>query len=690
MSGNSVSLPQVSWKVSNQYKHKKKPRSTANIGIPSPDLIVPKQASTDSLDANKLEIADAIVNGVNHDNYVGVLQHIAQLMADGSLTNIYPALPLIFNLNRLPYTLDNHFMIEPWFSSRLPGEFTLCTGRQVGKSMSNAAQSTAFAQIIPGLKILHLTPLYSQIHRFSTNYVKPFIEYSPIKAAMRKPDLTDAITQKNFTNGSILYFTFAFKDMTRTRGYDSYWNKYDEVQDMDPSFIPIINQTVSGAPANMRMIHSVGTPKTMENYLQKLLERSSWAEWHIKCPHCGYWNVPSVDCDLDAMIGPRIPRWIVSREKPGIVCANILRGSGKQCGKPLDVRTGLWVHRYPERRWSHQGYHVPQIILPQHCESDPGWNKLLSLREGGENMTQGQFYNEICGCSWDTGTRLVTLTDLKAACVLPTQVDRIDEAAKFVGERLASGYYARCVLGVDWGGGGAKETSFTTVAVCCLRNNGDVDVPFGYRSLNPHNHIREGTVINILRRKFHASHVCHDGCGSGPARETQMIMMGMPELCFVRVNYVRIGNGALMRYHKYDQLTGEKSHWVLDKARSLLYLCNYIRDGYIKFFRYDTTDQGKPGLIDDFLSLVEDKTRTDFGSDIYTVIRDDVRGPDDFTAATNYGSQYLWAEVAKKWPDYQKVRRSQRIGEVAKELINEIEKHSNLELYQSEAERSLG
>jgi hypothetical protein len=49
--------------------------------------------------------------------------------------------------------------------------------------------------------------------------------------------------------------------------------------------------------------------------------------------------------------------------------------------------------------------------------------------------------------------------------------------------------------------------------------------------------------------------------------------------------------------------TGENSGWNLDKARGLMWLISLIKNGFIKFFQYDTTESGKLGLVDDFLSL---------------------------------------------------------------------------------------
>jgi hypothetical protein len=674
-----IKLPYKTHQLSRARQFDQPPKR--RIIVKSPEVYTHKTYDLPPANDKLDEVVQALHKGVTHQNYVGVLQQISEMLHDGVLPTVTPLLPLILNLNRAPYTLDNHFQFEPLFSGRLSAHMTWVTARQTGKSMNSAAQSCVYARLIPGLKILHLTPLYSQIHRFSVNYVKPFIEYSPIKGDLVNTDCTSTVSQRNLRNNSILYFTFAFKDLLRTRGFDSWWNKYDEAQDFDPDFIPIINQTTSGAPGNMKMIFKTGTPKTLENNIQKSLDRSSSAEWHIKCPHCGHWNVPALDGDLDAMIGPRTPNYIITKERPGVVCAGMSLVNKQRCGKPLNVREGLWVRRYPDRHWQHAGYHIPQIILPQHCEHDHSWRDILAHREGADNMTQAQFYNEICGCSYDVGARLITLTELRQACTLPTETTKLREAAMYVKERMDNGTYYDVVLAVDWGGGGVKEVSFTVVAVVALRYDGTIDVPFAYRSLTPHLQQKEAKNIIYLRNLFGVSHIVHDGCGNGTSRETQLTMYGVPLAVFVRVNYCRIGNGHLMKYHPAKAKTGELGHWNLDKARSLSWLCEYIKHGFIHFFQYDTSDGAKPGLIDDFLSLIEDKTRTELGSDIYSIIRDKTRDePDDFTAAVNYGCQYFWGVVMKRYPEWSSMEISTHMHEISEELINEIEKYDSFEL----------
>ena len=542
-------------------------------------------------------------------------------------------------------------------------------------SMSGiAAPSVAFGLLIKNMRILTVTPLYEQVRRLSQNYVRPFIEQSPIRSLIVDPRCSSSILQRDLLTGSTLFFSYAFTSVTRVRGIACDAIFYDELDDFDSEYPPIINQCNSSAPRNKRFIRRFGTPKTTDTLMSQCWIQSSQAEWTIRCPHCGHWNVPSLDQDLDVMIGPKTPAWKVCKETPGIICAGKSKVNGKRCGKPLDTRQAMWVHAYPDRRFSSVGYHIPQIVLPQHCEDSAAWSKLLDYREGADNMTPAKFYNEICGIPYDGSSRLITLTDLKKACILPTETTKIKDAAAYVKRKLNEGVYTNVVLSVDWGGGGAKELSFTTMAVACLRYDGKIDIPFGYRSLTPHDHEREIAAILSMRKMFNCSMIVHDGEGSGSAREAQLSMCGVPRNVFCRMFYHRLGRGSVCKWVPGDSRTGERAGYNLDKSRGLMWTVSLIKNGYINFFKYDTVDGGKLGLIDDFLSLIEDKMATRFASDVYTIMRASSSAqPDDFSACVCYAVHFFYAHVLRgRYPQINYLANT-NITELNKDLVSLIE-----------------
>jgi hypothetical protein len=198
-------------------------------------------------------------------NFIEVVKQIFEQLKGQHLTNHHHMLPLLFNLNGKPLTLTDHFQMMPLFETTLPPDMTFKTGRQISKSMSNAVQSILFGFINPFHNILHVAPLYVHIERFSNDYVAPLLEHSPVRSCLIAKHTTKAMLQRALKNGSNLIFTFAFHDCTRVRGISANLLKYDEYQDLDPTFEPIINQTLAGR-IHEEPCHQSGESKPAGNY----------------------------------------------------------------------------------------------------------------------------------------------------------------------------------------------------------------------------------------------------------------------------------------------------------------------------------------------------------------------------------------------------------------------------------------
>jgi hypothetical protein len=150
-------------------------------------------------------------------------------------------------------------------------------------------------------------------------------------------------------------------------------------------------------------------------------------------------------------------------------------------------------------------------------------------------------------------------------------------------------------------------------------------------------------------------------------------MSGLPADATVRLRYVRIGKGDVMRWVGGDMRSGDRACWTLDKARGLVYTVAGIKNGYVNFFKYDRVEGGKLGLIDDFLSLIEDKQSSRFAGDIYTIIRSSTASqPDDFTSVVCFAYHYFYGAVMRQYPrmDYLK---GTNIKELSEDLIARIE-----------------
>jgi len=532
---------------------------------------------------------------------------------------LVPILGLL-NLKGRPYSLRDHFAMEPLFKLRLPRRMLFMCGRQISKSTSLAASGILRAACQPHLSTLVITPRFEQLRRLSSNYFAPFMTKSPIVNVMTDESCTKQVLQRTFSNGSSVFFSFAFLDCDRVRGLSCDWIDYDEVQDLDYEFLPIIHECMSAS--KLRMSLYSGTPKTLDNTIQALWEESSQAQWVIPCSLCGKWNMATVHEDLLKMIGRKT-----------LVCA--------KCQRPINARAGHWYHTVKANMAKFQAYHIPQPIMPMHYEDSEKWGELIDKRDGKNNYDQARFYNEVLGESCDVGNKLVTITDIKKASRLG-----VNDLEKCIDE------FRRCnvrVLGVDWGGGGEDEVSFTTAALVGLRSDGKIGCSYAVRFHAGFTHDEEARALLRLFKEGACHYFAHDYGGSGSVRETLMIQAGLPIDRIVNFMYVR-ATARNMVHWKPPHAGEMRGYFALDKARSLVLQATCIKGNVIWLPEYESSKN----VTHDLLALLEDKHEMPKGADIY-LVRKQPKLPDDFAHALNYGCVAIW-HMTKRYPDLSSIQ----------------------------------
>lgn len=560
---------------------------------------------------------------------------LARHMEAGRLgETLEPLLPLLFQLDGKPLTLNNHFQFGIFFRTRVPQVFSIKAARQTGKSFSMAASIISQSAITPYFKSLVVTPLFEQVRRFSSNYVRPLMEDSPVRSLWVNSSVEQSVLQKTMLNRSKMLFSYASLDADRIRGISSDRVAVDEIQDMDISLIPIILETLSHS--NYTLLARAGTPKGFDNPVEDGWQSSSQAEWFIKCrtPGCNEWNIPSVEFHLLQMIGPVHDN--ISPTCPATVCY--------KCQKPIDAKWGCWVHRYPERRWTYCGIHTSQVIAPIHYTKPTKWSILRGKMQG--NVPPNVFHNEVLAESYDVGSKLVSLSELKTAACLPWK-NNPREPGPEVLARLRN--YQMTTLGVDWGGGGEDRVSFTTLAFCGLRTDGSVDVLWGKRLMLPNEHVIEANEVLRWMKLLKPTWISHDFNGAGRIRHTIMLELGVPADRVICIEYDRSSARELVKYVPPTDLMKHARHRV-NRTGSLLTTINGIKYGKVRFFEYDYVSDDNPGLIRDFLALTEEKVESATVGDHY-LIRRLSAFPDDFAHAVNYACTAMW-HATGTWPKF--------------------------------------
>lgn len=548
----------------------------------------------------------------------------------------------------------------------------IASGIVVHNSTSLAAQGVIQSGSTPYFNSLFVTPLYEQCRRFSSNYVRPFITDSPICKAIIDNKCEKSVLQRSFKNRSIMFFSYCLRDADRIRGIASDRITVDEIQDIDWDLLPVVLETMSAS--KWAIMQAAGTPKTLDNTIEKLWARSSQAEWVTRCEACNHCNIACIAQDLIHMIG-----------RDTVVCA--------KCGRPINPRpschpnpekrgTGFWLHAFPERLVEFPGYHAPQVIFPMHFSSPRKW-RLLRQKMDASHTPRHVFINEVLGEGADMGTKLVTQADLISACKHYGKVNKIAQAL------LEKSNYLDVAIGVDWGGSTApygtnrahlllkpKEAqSYTALAIVGLKHDGRIDVLYVYRFDLIGNHIEEARAClqawNAVDDGRGATLFCHDYGGGGSVRETLLIQAGLPIQNVCGCQYVHAPQQKMMEFKE----KGARGYYSLDKARSLIFLCQAIKVGFVGLPEWISA---RDKLID-FLSLIEDTLERPGGANITRVVRKP-GVPDDVSHAINFAACGLWQRHG--YPDFKNILSLEevmrRLDESA-ELISADHSEFNIE-----------
>lgn len=527
-----------------------------------------------------------------------------------------PYLPLFFTFENKPFTLETHFPMEPMYTSILPERMTYKCARQVGKSLNVCAATIMRSASKAYFKTLFVLPQYEMVRRLSSNYFRPLIAESLIKSLLMDSSCEDSVLQKTLKNRSRVFFSFAGLTVDRCRGLTVDCIDYDEVQDLNPDFVPIIDETMSASPWGIRCF--TGTPKTLDNILQTMWDASDQCEWVIRCS-CGYHNIPSTEFDVWKMIGPAVN---VKRYGTGLICA--------KCQKPLFPQAGLWVPRVPQNTPDHSGIHLPQLILPMHCQDEKKWRTFLHKRKTYAHAT---FLNECLGESCDQGIKLISSTELLRACTLDWTLKQvIDNPSQYQLSRR----YKMVVGGVDWGGGGKDFESTTTFTALGTRPDNTTDVIYMERLERNLTDEEEMERIVYLYRRFGCQYFTHDFAGGGRKADTLVRQARfVSDNLIYPFSYVATGAKNLVVMHPASH-QAFRTYYSYDKTWSIALMLSLIKTGRMRFPKY--TEEMKftaPGYFADFLNLVEEKRERVAGSDMYLIKRSG-KDPDDCVHSTNF------------------------------------------------------
>lgn len=546
------------------------------------------------------------------------------LIRSGELKTLIPYLCL-FRLNGQPMNLRLHYQLAPMYATVQPAHSLYMLARQLGKSYSACSSMALRNMLIPYYHTVIVQPRADQIQRLISTVYKPLLNSCPIIGEFIDSNERTKLALREFRNGSMCYAEHMFESADRIRGISGAASLHaDECQDIEYEFLDIAAEVMSASMFWGFSIYS-GTPKTTDTTLGLLWERSSQAEWVIKCTHCNNYNVPNPENDLEKMIG-----------KHGAICA--------KCGRDITPANGGYVHSYPERMHSFPGYHISQTVHPLHLINQHKWNQLL---EKVKNYDQQTLYNEVFGWPYDAAVSPLTMKDMQKATFTPK-----DEQGKEVDiqkpedVRRVAWQYSYITVGVDWSGGGMVSDSYTAYAVVGLRKDaGVVDVLYGKRIPKGLTPTEEANEILDWLHGTQANAFAYDNHGAGFTRLEIMKHQGLhdkrafPNLeCIAPMDYVRPHSGDVMQ--RRDAIREPDMYYFnIDKSRSLAVCIMSIKANRLRFKPFKPEDE--KAYQRDFLALREDP-RVSLGNETVILIIKKPGVPDDFAHAVNFACSQMW------------------------------------------------
>lgn len=260
-------------------------------------------------------------------------------------------------------------------------------GRQSEKSTTLANKILLNSMIRKRFRTLYVSAADMQTTEFSQDKIDPKLKYSPIIYRQfwgpeSSKEIKNNVYLKELKNGSRIVLRSVYKDPDRSRGISADLLACDEVQDINPDFLPVIEECISHSKWKYRLY--AGTPDVNLDALDEVWKRSDQTQFMFRCP-ADHWNVQDAD--------------IVTRmDLSGIHC--------KTCGKVIDRSRGEWVITNPGART--KGYRTSQLMVP--------WLSMDELVEKLEDYPTKRFYNEVLALPYDSSANPVTENHLKTCC----------------------------------------------------------------------------------------------------------------------------------------------------------------------------------------------------------------------------------------------------------------------------------
>lgn len=453
--------------------------------------------------------------------------------------------------------------------------------RQIGKTVFMGAIITTKSILRDNFITLFISPLQQQTSRFSSMYLDNFFDSPLVKKYFRDGSSKKNVGEKTLKNGSIVYLSYVEteSDSNRVRGISADSVFLDEIQDISYDALPVVYETLSASRFGFKRL--MGTSKTLNNTLEYVFKTTSQCHWTVKCPHCGYYNIPQTFEACMAMC----------QRDEGPCC--------QKCKGILDMSTGEWIAGRPDIK-DKLGFSLPQLIIP--FRTTP--KKWSELREKVVTYPLPKLSNEVFGLPVGIGGRILSEYEAMACCNPAwTSWDKTWQ--------IDSRSITSVVLGVDWSVT-ASEKSFTVVSVLGVDYQGKCYLMYS-QQLNGVDILEQVERVAQLYHQFNAQAIGSDrGVG---VLQCQLLQQKLGHDKVFPINYV-----AAKHYLRYDV---QGQYFAADRTMAMDTVFVKMKLGRDRFEapRWEITE--RPFWMD-CLSIFEEETNSG-----RRVFRHDEDIPDD-------------------------------------------------------------
>ena len=483
------------------------------------------------------------------------------------------------------FSFNGRDYLLPIYNSNEPN-LVIMSSRQAEKStyLANTMLSRAFLRKMTSA--LYVTARERQSDDFVRLRINPQFELNPLLKDMYLSNKkTNRLSDKVFTNGVLLLFRALGIQATAIRGISAQELYFDEVQSIYSDNIPIAMECAHSFTEKARY-RFAGTPLSTKNHLSRRFASSTQYEWIIYCTNCKQDNDPLGINHID-------------EKKQFLFCS--------KCGKQLDLKRGRWVAQNPSS--SSIGYRITRLMTPN-CR----WNTAAGdgILDKFKTYSTEQFHNEVLGLPYDSGSFLITPSEIYKWCSEEKFMDPNTLPAWLKGTTQ--------IMGMDWAWSNQDGKHASTIITIATRHQDRIKIIYAKRFDGPRYHDPDSVLKEIaqLAHSFSVKIIATDW-GVGHKENLRLRkMVGSKVFEYLYTNSTQS--------LKWDE---ESYCYKIGRTPTMSSTIELIRNGSFEFPNIPTIEPFASDILNIFSEM----------DPVSKISKYDHIGPDDFFHTLNYIAQ---------------------------------------------------